>query len=307
MRGKHLVSVFILVALVFLSGCVEEGGEEQPITGGLGVVITKFQPDMPEVYAQDSVTLELEVTNFGEAPAENISATLYNYNPFTVEGNSQPSLGSIDPKPAQGKPYTADAFWTLKAPSDIRMRIPVDVGVRVTYTYHTEATARYLVIGAEEYKRRTMENLPIPEYYSVCWQNVPVKVDARELLIKVRSGENRTFPVTIEVEDVGAGRVMNYAGEDGYLQKIELEYPDGVNATKDCDFNCSVGGNLCVLSSNVPEEKEKLRLAGYKRRVYKCTFNVTNPGIMNTFDFDIRVYYKYAVDKLTHVEIVPFE
>ncbi len=307
MDGRYLILAPILVLLVFLSGCIGGGGgdKEQPVTGGLGLVITKFQPDMAEVYADDSVTLELEVTNIGEAPAENISATIYNYNPFTVDRNPQ-FLGSIDPKPTKGKPYTADAFWTLKAPSDIKMRIPVDVGVRATYIYHTEATARYLVIDSEEYKKRMRENLPIPEYYSVCWENVPVKINARELLIKVKGG-NRTFPVTIEVENVGSGTVMNYNGEEGYLEKIELEYPTGVNATRDCDFNCSVGGNLCVLRSSASGEKEKLRLAGYKRRVYKCTFNVTNPGIMNTYDFDVRVYYKYAIDKLTHVEIVPFE
>jgi len=99
MPCKHLSwSVLVLLALPILaiSGCTY-----QPVTGGSGVVIAGFEPELPEVYAGEEVKFRLLIKNEGSAEAKSVYATVIGIDdawcPY-MEGKCEKSPKSESPE-----------------------------------------------------------------------------------------------------------------------------------------------------------------------------------------------------------------
>ncbi len=201
-RRKEIFIVLIAVSLVFISGCIEFGEQEEEV--GYGVEITSFDAIPPEVFSGDSFDLLLDVRNMGDRTADDVWANIERSGGITnVEGFDD--VMPLDPPTDefQGEMHTftasANAPQISIGPEDVNVR------ARVYYDYKTDSRVLLPVIGKDEYAMRLEVNDPIPEMGVSRMSRGPISVGIDGPSPVLVDEDDTTFRFYIEGRNIGGG------------------------------------------------------------------------------------------------------
>ncbi len=285
----------LVLVLILLSGCITpSGGGETPISGGQGVVITKFSTFITKITSGETFTMEIHVKNVGDAKAESVNATIFNLGPFKVTSSNPIRLGSLDPPRPEYNLPPGEAMdqWSLKAP-DVEQPYTHVLKAKVEYDYNTYAYASIPAVTTERWRELNKRGGTL--YISKYCSNAPIKVDFEGPVPIVVRGEDAKY--VIVVENVGNGYV-----KDDKLTKLVVGY-EVAGESCNCTIPSGTCGSDCSISPN------ELKLIGGDKRIY--TFTIKNldkkkiDGDENTIFLRVDVKYTYVTEAHAQVTIYP--
>lgn len=197
-----LLPIFLLMAAVFISGCVSDSVEK-----GNGVAIKDFEPDFPTVKSGDEIDFDLRIKNTGSLVAENIEVQILGIeewpeylNPGLCEEFSllPPSESGIE---GQSK---ACRFTYRAIEISPGLSIKYEPTARVFYDYSTTTIHGITIYSKNELRTLQDQGRALPtEMTSTSRGPVSVKLSTKQSI--VASEDSVTFPLEIEVENIGGG------------------------------------------------------------------------------------------------------
>jgi hypothetical protein len=169
-----------VLAVILVSGCVTPTGAG---AAGPGVLVLDWKPDLPTVYSEDRVKLQLRVQNQGEVRGENVDATLtgVDITEWGAFATATQYLGSLLPfdavteTPGEVKTIT----WDLRAPALARgAQFTYSPIVKVSYDYRTTAQKPVTLVSEAELRRIQQEGRSLPSKTST-YSSGPIGVEIR--------------------------------------------------------------------------------------------------------------------------------
>jgi len=279
--------VLLLVAMVFLAGCVSQPGGQ---LGNNGLVIQSFAFDVKEIEPEIPITLALSVKNVGAKEVTEAFAELQGPPEWTIKINGKadtlPARQNINtllpPDPSRGITEGQEDLiqWEMEAPKkDTKITYPFQAVVYYKYVTESESLAR---VVTKEYYRQSGDRGGLITSKSSAG---PLSVSVSMPSSIISDETSRTVPIIVEIQNVGSGTV--YAGS---------EYP--TEKTKDT-VKIIPNGIAC-------EEKEVRIIDGTGRANCKFTFDKTVSNFQD-FPISIRLEYSYYATAQTSVTVLPFE
>ncbi|MEM5879207.1 MAG: hypothetical protein QXU74_01815 [Candidatus Aenigmatarchaeota archaeon] len=279
---RPFVLLFLLVLVIFISGCIG-GGEEKPSGVGLSSTLTS---DTKKVMASSPVTFVLTIKNLASETAEDIKVQLLNLTEWRVENEIQ-ELKELKPNdlykfswvayaPSQNKTFiaTANVFYYMRTKANIKLRV-----------YDNE----YLNTLNQEERNKIKEKSALLSSMMSKNTQIGVQINLKQPFILTRYRE--TFPFVLEIKNVGFGEVYsdtsNYPPPERYKEYVRFEFNS--NSTLQCDFD---DGELVKLSN--------------KSKNIVCRLVITKDDIKNYADFSINftIGYTYLDKARTKIEVV---
>lgn len=295
MKNLGFLSLFLLVFVIFLSGCISQ--DSGP--GGLstGVIIKSFEPELEEVYPGEPVTLYITVHNVGDADAENTVAKLIVLNPEEWGSTSFPQIeiGTLNKAvPLENLPGDEwMAEWDLTAPSINTPQHTFTAGARVYYDYKTTATGEFEIVTYDYLKSLQPEEQDALKAKSALVSstssNAPIHVSfstGNRPFIVYDDGQKFSFQ--IKITNVGQGNPI-YGGDMYYMQINKPDIKGNVNI--DCP---SISGNL-------------IKLMRGTSKTISCSIIVDNMEDINERlrgNVDVDLTYRYFVDAETTITVI---
>ncbi len=291
-KDKKLL-VFLLGAVVFISGCVG-----QQTTGGAtgpGISIQAFEPDINLIESQDNIRLRFKIQNLGGEEATDVMSRLIGINPdeWGFFGSDLP-LGDLLPANPQfgTSGEQKEDFYEVIAPLlPEGQRVNYNPILRIHYGYRTSVTKPITLVTEQELRRLTQEGESLPAGTTgVSGGPLFASVTTGNIIRATRQvGELKAFPVTIRIDNTGGGSLspnpaFQQAG-DADLVLLTINLPPGLDFdTQECQV--FRGGAF-------------VRLFRGKDIEITCEIIVTNPPvvaeqrtIIMTLDYDYFIEHK---------------
>ncbi|GEM_PF-2497641 len=201
-RRKEMFIVLLAASLVFISGCIEFGEDDEEV--GYGVEITSFDAIPPEVFSGDSFDLLLDVQNMGDRTAEDVWANVERAGgSIEVDGFQDQVLLDPPTEDFEGEMHTFTASMTAPQISVG----PENVGIRsrVYYKYETDARVLLPVIEKDEYAMRLEVGDPIPDMGVSRMSRGPLSVGIDGPSPVLIDEDDTTFRFYIQGQNIGGG------------------------------------------------------------------------------------------------------
>jgi hypothetical protein len=211
MKQQLLITI---IPIIILSGCIGT-------TSNKGVVIESFGTDFKEAYSGEDVEFHLKLINQGESPAYLTEVALMGL----AEGSERWTYISNTCTGLAGKalqPGTSfNCVWKLSAPELPKgLTMQYNPFARVSYTY-TTSTIKSITFGSISELRRVEKIGNLPSTTATTGGPISIEIQARD---PVRiSGWAVTFPIKINVNNVGDGMVCRGTCEGGNTNSLVLE------------------------------------------------------------------------------------
>ena len=308
MKKAAFKAVFIILLMIFLAGCT---GRQVKTVSDDGLVINSFFPDYDEIESKRNVRLYMEVENLGGTDATNVEAQLFG---ISWDNNEQKSeiISSISaPELRRGMPGGVKTFfWNLVMPN-LPQGTSNDYAIkgRVTYTYHTTATANIPVLNEDEYQRRKLTG-GTAEFITTTNTNAPIKVDITgpEPVVVRKSAfgkeDEETF-LKIRFRNVGSGIPITNDINGLITGNIRI---DGYGIAKiDCFGNYINSGNSINIKLPV-NDKEGIILRRGEDVTEPCTIYLSrelwDAKAQGTLTLVFDLSYKYYIDAVTNIRVI---
>jgi len=216
-------TIFALIGIFLVAGCIGGGGEPLPTSEpkteyGYGLKVIRFEPDYDEIYSDDIFGLNLEVQNLGDsATQESIVVELTRYGDFGIMDENWEPGGSprhqtgtqLNPPDIEyGVPGEARMFsWNLKAPQR-SSTTRYEFGAKIRFGYKSVGSRDYLILSRDRMVERNSQNIESGVAQSSSTGPVLAKLSAQPDKVILDASGSRSFPVKIEIQDVGSGLVL---------------------------------------------------------------------------------------------------
>ncbi len=243
---KQMVIVLLSVAVVFASGCIEFGEEEEP--EGRALVVEVFEAIPDEVFSGDDFELVMDVRNMGDVVAENINPTLYSHGGATPDGDFD-EIAQLNPPTEEFEGEKATFQMSMRAPEIRVTDETVTTEVRVPYEYGTEARILIPALSKDEHRIRveTGETVPGIETARVTQGPFTVRIEGPAPAL-IEQGDEE-FRFYVHGNNVGGGTPYLTQGhpdpsrDEINMVDVDLEL-HGASLVNDCDGEVQVrGGN----------------------------------------------------------------
>ncbi len=287
----------LLVFVVFLAGCAQQA----TTTGGTGVIIKSFAPDLTDASGGSTVTFIVNAKNTGDATADNVKALLFGLsNEWTTMPTAVSSVGGGKLAPADlatglpGEEGSVD--WSLTAPAGKASDVTYDASVRLFYTYPTTSDIIIRFV-TDDYARTTPTAQKGILTSGTTAGPLTITAVARTPVLSTGSTKGR---IQLEIQNIGSGRVFKGASipSNGVILAADLDILKAVTIT-------GVGalGSCAVGAAGNSQTPANVRLAGGKSKVISC--DVDASGIVNFKDIALKITvdYNYFVDSASQVTV----
>ncbi len=205
----RLKFVFLIIVLIVISGCVQR---EVRTDDNNGLVINRFESDIPRIEEGDQFTLFLEIENVGGTTAENVRVNLYG---ASWENPVEKYISKLSPPDITTSPSIPGDFyqleWTMDAP-DLEEGVEQDFRLvgRINYNYNSNPVANIPALSKDEYRRRTLKGEALNEAIVTTNTAGPVKVSvsgASPMIVRsdLMEGEDNQYVMRITFSNVGYG------------------------------------------------------------------------------------------------------
>lgn len=283
MKGKPSQNLKLLLLLVpilgtvLISGCTNTTGP----TFGNGVAILNWEPSLSSVESGDNLQLRLRIQNQGELTARSVSAAItgIDTNDWGISGSPTQAVNLAPPDRVQStQGETREFLFDAEAPGIPKGTTqPFTPQVRVFYVYRTTASKLVTVVNDQELQRLQDQGKTLSSKDTVTSAG-PLKVTinaGKFLKIKEQGyGFSRTFPITIDIQNVGGGVVSTQSTmstNPDYKVVFSLTQPSrlGITCTPSGTFaanaitlwkgqSASVTCNVQILSSPLSSEDDNI-------------------------------------------------
>jgi hypothetical protein len=203
---KKALLVFLLIAVLFLSGCTEQ--RPVNVDANNGLLITMFSVEPLKIDKGDNVVVMMDIENVGGVPATDIEANFYGAEGW--EGTSNKTIADLDPPdPVMGTPGDFKTVTvTLTSPDDLPQGVQVNypITARVTYSYKTTAAITIPAYSEDLYKVNVQQGRAMETEAKVENTNAPIKVDLTRgptPIVVGTKGEETSY--VLEFKNVGSG------------------------------------------------------------------------------------------------------
>jgi len=295
---KRYLLLILLISIVFISGCIGQTTTKTKSTNGL--VISDFSFGVDSIVSGETIDLDMEIENVGDAKATQITAELF--GPEMAEtadsvtwgvtnpdgkGNRKISIGSLDPSdPTTGFVPFWTGSWVLTAPKDLVSDTPYTFNVRLDYRYTTTFTGVLTVMSSDYIRSRPKDERDKLYASGGVSQQVtsggPLLIEAASgshFVIKTGEEAGKTKTINFKVTNVGSG--FPYSNEPGDY-KVRIDSSKGISCTPD----------------------ETFRLSRGKTGLFTCKFTVPS-YVTNKLDitFIINLDYRYYQDSAVDITV----
>lgn len=303
MKSNYLIALPVL-AVVFISGCTNGGP-----TGGPGVIISGFTPEISPVHSEEQVSLLLQVQNQGESRARNVQAELTNIDPneWGVGFQRTVQLGDLIARDqvsnTQGETKQVQ-FQNLRAPILSKgISFGYEPIVRVTYDYSTSAHKPITIVDRDELIRIQQQGQTLPSQQTTYTAGpLAVEITMGNYVPSVSSfGSGRAFdifPVNVKITNTlweEGGRPTSrglFGSQFNYPVRVRIDPPAGTN------FVFSGFGDDCSSSQFTVD------LFRGKEIEITCELQVTNAPSIRTEDLlKVDLDYSFYTDKSTKLTV----
>jgi hypothetical protein len=279
---RQYLALFLLVALVFLSGCI--GQSEKNLNFGLSTALTS---DTKKAGALAPVTFILTIKNIASESAKDISAQLLNLTGWDVENDLQDldELSSNDlykfswiayAPPTPNKTFTASAniFYRMDTNAKLNIRVYDN-----SYLNTLKPEEKDKIIGKSALLSSDIS------------KSTPIAVTISLQQPFILTGYSQRFPFVINIKNAGLGQA--YSSDAFYLprenEKSYVRFSYISNSSLACDYE---DGDLVKL------------INGTKSIV--CRLLVAQDDVNKYADFatDFTISYTYLDKASTKIEVV---
>jgi hypothetical protein len=301
MKAKPSSSVKLLLLLVpilgtvLISGCTNTTGP----TFGNGVTILNWEPSLSSVESGDNLQLRLRVQNQGELTANSVTAAITGIDPNDWRISSPTQSVNLAPpdrvQATQGE--TREFLFDAVAPGIPKGTTqPFTPQARVFYVYRTTASKLVTVVNDQELQRLQDQGKTLSSKDTVTSAG-PLKVTINTgKFIKVKEagwGFSRTFPITIDIQNVGGGVVstqgMSMSANPDYKVVFSINQPGGLTIT------CNPSSNY--ISNSVTMWKGQSASVTCNVQITNTPLSSVDKNIIVTLD------YSYYIDASTTVTV----
>lgn len=310
MKGFLLLPA-ILIAIILVSGCTIPGTDiEIPWFGGQqtveykdDIIIIKALDVTPgkEVKPGQALTLYADIQNLEEPRfgGEGIEVTVELYDYCTT------LFSSVDVKCPEGsglgakceniemRPQEITSIeWVLTPKTDIKLKTPCTLKVKVTYHYETRVVTQITFIAENELNSRVRRGEP----WRITGSSVIGYGPAKPYLVvesqqPVSDSENVWGYISLTIKNVGYGYVKNSQIE----KNIEIEHENFLDMEL-----AKEGGGTCKF------EKTPIKLINKQSSPLLC--RVKPSGVVEieqTYDMEANIEYDYEFRKSVRVTVTP--
>ncbi len=208
---KELVIILITVSLVFASGCIEFGEDEEPAAYGLTIETLEAIPS--QVFSGDTFELVLDVRNLGGVEAREIEPELYTAGGASTTDDFTPSsVGSLNPPTADFEGEGASFSLDMSAPTLSVSDETVRPEVRVPYKYKTESRILIPVLHEEEYRAIEGTDETVPRIEKARVTDGPFTVDITGPNPGRVGDGDIEVPFTVSGSNIGGGTAYLESG-----------------------------------------------------------------------------------------------
>jgi hypothetical protein len=273
--------LLILLILVCISGCVEMG----TVTTNYGVVIENFETDFDSLFSGEPVQFQIRIFNQG-----NTDATIENLEIVGIElGGSGWTEIKNTCKELLNKVIISktrkNCVWEFNSPMlDQGLSASYEPKLRLSYLYKTTTISSVTLGTSDELRRMKTMGKIIPTKTSTTGGPVSINVITTGP-IKLSDG-SVTFPIKIEVKNIGGGTVCEGSCKQENWNKIKLNIKTDMKLT-DCKKQEEVQlwkgqSNTIVCSLTAPS-----RISGIEEKI-----------------IEVSSEYGYITEKTTSLSIV---
>lgn len=259
--------VLLLAAAVLFAGCTGPGGDEpqEPQTNDT----TDDEPDirvtptdgisvsfrsLSDTYLEgEGVSLQLDLTNTGQRDASSIQKRLFGASfiagrqPYFSGKNRLSGVNKENQRPGE----ETTVVWRLDNPVNLDggVKKVFPAGVRLAYTYRTDAEASFTIVPQHSYSG---DSDPVNTQTTAGPLRVTTDVSTPKPVTTSDTGDTQaSIPIT--VENVGDGAIADINGNAGRIQ-IERSAFQSSDATLECpeSIQLSQGTRRFVCTATFP-------------------------------------------------------
>ncbi|HIJ98854.1 TPA: hypothetical protein H1005_02830 [archaeon] len=324
--NKKLIPILTLIAIAFIVGCLERGGDGIK-EGYPGVIVTDFTPTISTVRAGSPIDFFVTVQNQGFFDAQNVNILIFNCGPSNTGKSSAKTPPDYDY--TCNNPVFQNDFNLAKPDRDLGIvgeikeaevsldtdpagfpegRSPQTFTARVIYDYKTTGAIDTVFTTFANWKEKSgrittgplnMFSEPAP---LTLFLNAP-----REPIVIDNPANQQNFTVGLSIRNTGGGFV-----KDKLLTKIKLCYnPQFIEPVLDTvtgqhgDFNRTIEGGNCLVVLPGNDNLKLVGLTNQYRDVDARFRNVPNAiKIQDVTTFEAELTYAYTYDRSTSVTIL---
>ena len=307
-RGLAFLLV-IPVAVLLASGCTNFDLGGGTGVSGAGIVITKFEPSLPNLESNDEVLLHLEVQNtgdvIGEAAAVLMGITAEEWDTYATNYDIGELLPADPERGTNGGIGSVD--WDLLAPDlqkgERRTYTPI---ARVFYSYEQTVTKPITFLTSDEARRAAQSgDTPAAGATSVSAGPLTVSVNAGQYVRTKDTWDYPYFPIEIKISNTGGGQIAG----DNYPIGIEITEPSGTVIMGDCPGRAQTEwmADYSRVPSSVPTpySPRVIYVWDGKETTVTCRLQVNDPPeFREERDLRIKLNYIYFQDAKTTINVV---
>lgn len=307
----HMKRLFLLLAVIFISGCI--GGQTAKVDINNGVVIDKFTADPKDVFDFQTVTFTADLSNVGGTTADDVTLRLLGVeNAWRQQGGSG-TVSEVTKGPFQLKPPNlkdnipgGSRFFdiTLTAP-DLNEgdKATFPVKARAEFSYSTTGSIIVKILSVNQNRILSDKGQTILDAVKESNSEGPVKFKfvrgSTPLVIDPDESATIERDFRFEISNVGAGypitdNTVGKVGGSSRGSRIRLQAPSGITL-KSCD---GTTGTSESFSAN-------LRSDG--KAPISCTVSINTADWRTKSEgsliFNVELNYKYFVDSEVSVNI----
>jgi hypothetical protein len=280
-------TIFLLVFIVFIAGCVTEFQGLIMNTGytsveDLGVGVEAI-PD--EVFSNRGTTIFFDVENNGDVDLNDVEFMVT--DPCMLsDSTGTKEIGKLEPDEV----YSWSWDYTV---GEVREEKTCDVRFRTQYDSSATALYDIAVISEDEYRRllegdRLSQEIPLNYFKTKTPIDIHISLSKQQPIL-----EEMEFYLHLKLKDAGGGMTENQIIEKNDLT---LEYPDFLEL-QECD-DLSESGGVLKLNRDLP-------FLDKETKIITCKFKPQQVGIKKTGHFKVEVFYKYILDNSIQVKVIP--
>lgn len=287
MEVKNFLLLILLIGVLFVAGCIRQGGEKREVAPG--VVIKSFAPDVQQIYSGDSVIFSLSVENTGEEDAYNVVAKLFGLGTDWTPSSESKTIGFLSKAQPNIPGGIGDVQWEVTSPSGLTVDKTYSAMVRITYGYNTTAEGS-IKIYSDSYLKG-------------------LKINESEAIRKSSGIESFTVtkaPITISLLGADQPFIYRQSGQEGSVT-IQISnkgngepYRSNAGDFEITVLNITIGNSMC--KDQTFPQVIKLPRTGVKS--VSCKFNLPNVAEYTTVPIKVRLGYNYYIDGSTSIKVL---
>ena len=214
-KTHSTIIIVTILSLILVLGCLQSGDTRRPLTPanaeieyGYGLKITDFSPDYDEIYSRDTFGLNIEVQNVGEDKATALETELSRYGDLTLTATPPTGRAELNPPDSTNNiPGDSRIFtWQITAPFKTSTT-EYDVSAKFRYDYASAGSRDYLILSRDRLLEKKGDT-GVEVTSTSTTGPVEVKLAPTPDQVILDFGGNRSFPIRIDLADLGSGLAL---------------------------------------------------------------------------------------------------